>query len=110
MRQLHHSSPVGGRRFPKSLIGHFERDHISMIMRSSQPLFARHLIGFPHVDFRSLVQTLYGIEEGISRGLWPNSFSSNSKGKKPTMGQRSGDVSAISAARPRPPRYYQTVG
>ena len=110
MRQLHHSSPVGGRRFPKSLIGHFERDHISMIMRSSQPLFARHLIGFPHVDFRSLVYALYGIEKGIAKGLWLESSPSNLNGNKPAIGQRSGDVSAISAARPRPPRYYQTVG
>ena len=32
------------------------------------------------------------------------------EGEEPTIGQRSGDVSAISAARPRPLRYYQTVG
>ena len=43
-----------------------ERNQISMIMRSLQPRFARHLMGFPHIDFGSLVQTLYGIEEGIS--------------------------------------------
>ncbi|KAL6316085.1 hypothetical protein AAG906_015601 [Vitis piasezkii] len=47
-----------------------ERDQISMIMRSLQPRFARHLMGFPHTDFGSLVQALYGIEEGIARGLW----------------------------------------
>ncbi|KAL6315722.1 hypothetical protein AAG906_006584 [Vitis piasezkii] len=35
-----------------------------MIMKSLQPRFARHLMGFPHVDFGSLVQALYGIEEG----------------------------------------------
>ncbi|RVW66542.1 hypothetical protein CK203_063856 [Vitis vinifera] len=35
-----------------------------MIMRSFQPRFARHLMGFPHVDFGSLVQALYGIEKG----------------------------------------------
>ena len=67
-------------------------------------------MGFPHVDFRSLVQELYGIEEGIARGLWPEFSSSNSKGKKPANGQRSGDVSAISATRLRPHRYYQIVG
>ncbi|RVW68741.1 Retrovirus-related Pol polyprotein from transposon 412 [Vitis vinifera] len=39
-----------------------------MIMRSLQPRFARHLMGFPQTDFGSLVQALYGIEEGISRG------------------------------------------
>ena len=41
----------------------FERDQINMIMRSLQPRFARHLMGFPHMDFGSLVQALYGIEE-----------------------------------------------
>lgn len=87
-----------------------ERDQISMIMKSLQPRFARHLMGFPHVDFGSLVQTLYGIEEGIARGLWPDSSPSDSKGKKPTIEQRPGDVGAISTIRPRPPRYYQTVG
>ena len=46
-----------------------ERDQISMIMRNLQPRFARHLTGFPQTDFGSLVQALYGIEEGISRGF-----------------------------------------
>ena len=32
-----------------------ERDQINMIMRSSLSRFARHLMGFPHVDFGSLV-------------------------------------------------------
>ena len=32
-----------------------ERDQISMIMRSLQPHFARHLMGFPQTDFCSLV-------------------------------------------------------
>ncbi|RVW64270.1 Retrovirus-related Pol polyprotein from transposon 17.6 [Vitis vinifera] len=56
-------------------------------------------IKFPHVDFGSLVQALYGIEEGIARGLWPDSSPSDSKGKKPAIGQRPGDVSAISTYR-----------
>ena len=77
-----------------------------MIMRSLQPRFARHLMGFPHVDFRSLVYALYGIEKGIAKGLWLESSPSNLKGNKPTIGQRSGDVSV---AKPRPPRCYQTV-
>ena len=67
-------------------------------------------MGFPHVDFGSLVQALYGIDEGIARGLWPNSSTLDSKGKKPTIGQRLGDVNAINAAKSRPPRYYQIVG
>ena len=32
-----------------------ERDQINMIMRSLLPRFARHLMGFPHTDFGSLV-------------------------------------------------------
>ncbi|RVW88953.1 Retrovirus-related Pol polyprotein from transposon 17.6 [Vitis vinifera] len=62
-----------------------ERDQISMIMRSLQPRFARHLMGFPHTDFGSL-------------------------GEEPSGGQRSGDVGAISSAGMRPSRRYQTVG
>ena len=50
-----------------------ERDQISMIMSSLQPRFARYIMGFPQTDFGSLVQALYGIEEGISRGLWADS-------------------------------------
>ena len=38
------------------------------------------------MDFGSLVQALYGIEEGIARGLWLESSSSDSKGKKPAIG------------------------
>ena len=72
-----------------------ERDQISMIMRSLQPCFARHLIGFPHTDFGSLVQALYSIEEGISKGLWANSSPLDSKGKKPGSGPRPSEVGAI---------------
>ena len=68
--------------------GSSEMDQINMIMRSLQPRFARHLLGFPHVDFGSLVQALYGIEEGIARGLWLESSPSDSKGKRPVIGQR----------------------
>ena len=80
-----------------------ERDQISMIMRSLQPHFARHLMGFPHTDFGSLVQALYGIEEGISRGLWVDSSPSNSKRKKPWSGPRPSDVGAIGMTRRRSP-------
>eukprot|EP00261_Vitis_vinifera_P033576 XP_019074819.1 PREDICTED: uncharacterized protein LOC109122449 [Vitis vinifera] len=87
-----------------------EKDQISMILRSLQPRFARHLMGFPHTDFGSLVQALYGIEEGIARGLWPESSLSDSKGKNPLGGQRLGDVSAISSVGSRSPKRYQTFG
>ena len=57
-------------------------------------------MGFPHTDFRSLVQALYGIEEGISRGLW-----ADSKGKKPGSGPKPSDVGAIGMTRHRSPRH-----
>ena len=41
---------------------------------------------FSHTDFGSLVQALYGIEEGIARGLWLKASLTNSKGKKPSGG------------------------
>ncbi|RVW12352.1 hypothetical protein CK203_104923 [Vitis vinifera] len=66
-----------------------------MIMRSLQPHFARHLMGFPQTDFGSLVQALYGIKEGISRGLWEDSSHSDSKGKKSRSGPRLLDVGTI---------------
>ena len=45
-------------------------------------------MGFPQTDFGSLVQALYGIEEGIARGLWADSSPQDSKGKNlpPTGG------------------------
>ena len=72
-------------------------------MRSLQPRFARNLIGFPHTDFGSLVQALYGIEEGISRGLWEGSSPLDSKGKKQGSGPRPSDVGAIGMTRHRSP-------
>ncbi|RVW20700.1 hypothetical protein CK203_115914 [Vitis vinifera] len=47
---------------------------------------------------------------GIARGLWSESSPTDSKGKRPSGGQRSGDVGAISSAGMRPSRHYQTVG
>ena len=85
-----------------------ERDQISMIMRSLQPRFARHLMGFPQTDFGSLVQALYGIEEGISRGLWADSLPSDSKGKKPGAGPRSSDIGTIGTLSHRFSRWPQT--
>ena len=82
-----------------------ESNQISMIMRSLQPHVATHLMGFTHTDFGSLVQALYGIEEGISRGLWADSSPLDSKGKKPRSGPRPSDVGAISMIRHRSPRH-----
>ena len=84
-----------------------EGDQITMFVRSLQPRFARHLIGSRHTDFGTLLQALYDIEEGISRGLWVESSLTDPKGKRPLGGPRS-DVGAISTYKPRPPRYQQT--
>ena len=84
-----------------------KRDQISMIIRSLQPRFARHLIGFLHIDFGSLVQALYGIEEATTRGLWSEFSPTESKGKRPLRGQRPRDVGAISSVGLRPLRRYQ---
>ena len=79
-----------------------------MIMHSLQPRFVRHLIGFPHTDFGSLVQALYGIEKGIAIGLWADSSRSNSKGKKPGSSPRSSDIGAIGTSSHRFSRRPQT--
>ena len=75
-----------------------------MIILSLQPRFARHLMGFSQTDFGSLVQALYSIEDGIARGLWVDSFSSDSKGKKVGSGSRPSDVSTIGMMSHRSPR------
>ncbi|XP_010645295.1 uncharacterized protein LOC100852942 [Vitis vinifera] len=66
------------------------------------------LLSFP-ADFGSLVMALYNVEDDISRGLWADSSPSDVKGKKPFVGQRSTDVSAISSSSQRPPRRHQPV-
>ena len=72
-----------------------EHDQINMIMRSLEPRFSRHLMGFPYIEFGSLVQALYGIEEGIARGLWADSSPPDSKRKKTRPGPGSSDIGAI---------------
>ena len=61
------------------------------------------------MDFGSLVQALYGIEEGFDRGLWPKSSPFDPKGKKPSGGQRPSYVGTINLVGLRPPRRYQTI-
>ena len=83
-----------------------------MIMCSLQPRYARHLMGFPQTDFGPLVQALYGIEEGISRGLWAYSSPSDSKRKKLGSRPRPLDVDTIgmmghrSSCRPQTQRQF----
>ena len=74
-----------------------EREHISMIMRSLQPSYARHLMKVPIMNYRALIEALYGIKDGMVRGLWSDSSSSNSKGKKPSGSYRPEEVGAISS-------------
>ena len=62
-------------------------------------------MGFPQTNFGSLVQALCGIEEGISKGLWIDSSSSDSKGKKSGSGPRPSDVGDIGMIRHRSPRH-----
>ena len=85
-----------------------ERNQINMIMLSLQPRFARHLMSFPQTDFGSLVEALYGIEEGITRGLWADSSSPNLKGKKQGSGPRSSNIGAIGTSSHRFSRRPQT--
>ena len=63
-------------------------------------------MGFPRIDFRSLVQALYGIEEVIARGLWVDSSPQDSKGKKPRS--RSSVIGAIAILSHRFSRRPQT--
>ena len=59
---------------------------------------------FSQTNFGSLVQALYGIEEGISRGLWADSSLLDSKGKKPGSSSRPSHVSTIGMMGHRSPR------
>ena len=52
-------------------------------------------MGFLQSDFGSFVQALYGIKEGIARGLWADSSPSESKEKKSGSGPRPSDVGTI---------------
>ena len=67
------------------------------------------MVGVPFADFGSLVLALYDVEDGISRGLWTDSSPSDIKGKKPFVGQRLVDVSAIGSSNQRPLRHHQSI-
>ena len=56
---------------------------MSMFLRSLHPRFARHLTGVPFQDFRSLVQALFDVDDGISKGLWSDiTLSLDTEGKR----------------------------
>ena len=75
-----------------------------MIMRSLQPSYARYLMGVPIMNYRDLIEALYGTKDGMVRSLWSNSSSSDSKGKKPSGSYRPGEVGAVSSFRQGAPR------
>ena len=63
---------------------------MSMFLRSLHPRFARHLTGVPFQDFRSLVQALFDVDDGISRGLWLDIIPpSNAKDKRVVRSSKS---------------------
>ena len=74
---------------------------LGRILRSLQPSYARHLMGVPIMDYKALIEALFGIEDGMSCGLWSDSSSSDSKRKKPS---KPGEVGAISSFRHGAPR------
>ena len=71
-----------------------------MVVRRLNPRISRQLIGMSFIDFSSLTSALFGLEEGIARGLWPNSSLRDLKGKEPLVGQ-SPDVYTFSSSRLR---------
>ena len=81
-----------------------EREEISMIVRSLQPSYARHLMGVPNMDYRALIEAMNGVEDGMAQGLWSDSSSSDSKGKKSSGSYRPEEVGAISSFRHGAPR------
>ncbi|RVW28300.1 hypothetical protein CK203_099934 [Vitis vinifera] len=51
-------------------------------LRQGSDEFAQHLTGVPFQDFRSLVQALIDVDDGISKGLWSDIIpSSDTEGK-----------------------------
>ena len=81
-----------------------KREWVSMIMRSLQPNYTSHLMGVPIMDYRTLLEALYGIEDGMARGLWSDSSTYDCKGKKPSGSYIPREVGAINSFRHGPPK------
>ena len=81
-----------------------EQDQIDMVLQNLQLRFARHLVGIPFQDLKSLVYAAFSVKEAIARGLWANiTHSLDSKGKKPIGSfSRSREVNTISYQHQRP--------
>ena len=56
------------------------------------------------MDYRALIEALYGIKDGMVRGLWSDSSSYDSKGKKPSRSYRPRKVGAIGSFTQGAPR------
>ncbi|RVW28175.1 hypothetical protein CK203_116878 [Vitis vinifera] len=81
-----------------------DRDQMSMFLRSLHPRFARHMTGVPFQDFRSLVQAFFDVDDGISRGLWPDIIPSPDTEEKRVGGSSEsyGDVCSADFQHRRP--------
>ena len=67
-------------------------------------MFWSKTISVPIMDYRALIEALYGIKDGMARGLWSDSSSSDSKGKKSSGSYKPREVGAISSFRHGAPR------
>ncbi|XP_010644038.1 uncharacterized protein LOC104877469 [Vitis vinifera] len=81
-----------------------ERDQMSMFLRSLHPRFARHLTGVPFQNFRSLVQALLDVDDGLSRGLWSDIIPSSDTEREGVGGSSEsyGDVCSADFQHRRP--------
>ena len=61
-------------------------------------------MGVPIMDYKALIEALYGIEDGMARDLWLDSSFFDSKGKKPSGSYILGEVGAINLFRQGAPR------
>ncbi|RVW35097.1 E3 ubiquitin-protein ligase UPL1 [Vitis vinifera] len=66
-------------------------------------------IGCPSIHLQLYSAALYGIENGIAKGLWVDSSLSDSKGKKPWSGSRPLDVDTSGMMSHRSPRRPQAL-
>ena len=77
---------------------------MSMFLRSLHPRFTQHLTGVPFQDFKSLVQALFDVDDGISRGLWSDTIPSPDTEEKGVGGsfESHGDVCSADFQHRRP--------
>ncbi|KAJ9675477.1 hypothetical protein PVL29_024417 [Vitis rotundifolia] len=87
-----------------------ERDQMCMFLRSLHPRFARHLTGVPFQDFRSLIQALFDVDDGTSRGLWSDiTLSLDTEGKGVVGSSKSRGGICFASFQHRRPGYHPYV-